>query len=149
MFWGLILAGAVAVLPVQGGLNETLKSMPATTFTPNIVLSDCTGSTGKSHWGYVVTDTPNGSHTEAGGVVVHNITDICINPHQVDPYSSLRHEYGHFYWYTTGKEAWAAAMFGGYETSAECFAKIHGATTFGEGGCPSSTEASMRKEMGW
>jgi hypothetical protein len=111
-----------------------------------IVVSVCTGGTGGAHWGYYNNGATGGTVPESDGAVVP-LGAVCINPSQPDVYSTLAHELGHKYFWEHGLWDYTTEHYGGSETAAECFAKIYGATVFGQGGCADDMARRMRVEL--
>jgi hypothetical protein len=112
-----------------------------------VLLSECTGDTGASHWGFYNNGANGGAITEPGGVVIP-VGALCVNPVQPDIYSTLVHELGHKYFWEHNLWEFTKARFGGSERAAECFAAVFGATVFGEGGCSTDDVQSMRILLG-
>jgi hypothetical protein len=112
-----------------------------------VVLSECAGGTSNAHWGYYNNGALGGSISEPDGVIVP-LGAVCINPAQPDVYSSLLHELGHKYFWEHGLWESTKSQFGGSERAAECFAKVFGATVFGEGGCSDTDAQRMRIMLG-
>lgn len=115
---------------------------------PQVVLAGCYGGTSRAHWGYFNNGAAGGAVTEPGGIVVP-LSAICINLAQPDVYSALVHEMGHKWFWETGQWASSSAAYGGREQAAECFAKIWGASYFGQGGCSDDIAARMQAQYGW
>jgi hypothetical protein len=111
-----------------------------------VAMSVCTGGTGMEHWGYFNNGANGGAVPEPDGAVVP-LGALCINPVQPDVFSTVLHELGHKYFWDQGLWEYARTHFGGSETAAECFAKIYGATVFGEGGCPDALADRMRAQL--
>jgi hypothetical protein len=111
-----------------------------------IVLSVCAGGTKMEHWGYFNNGANGGAVPEPDGAVVP-LGALCINPAQPDVFSTVLHELGHKYFWDIGLWDYTRSHFGGSETAAECFAKIYGATVFGEGGCSDALADRMRTQL--
>jgi hypothetical protein len=112
-----------------------------------VVLSSCTGGSGVSHWGYYNNGAEGGEVHEPDGVVVP-VGALCVNPAQPDIYSNLLHNLGLKYLWENGLWDSTKATFGGVHNAAECFAKVYGATVFGQGGCSDSDASRMRSLLG-
>lgn len=113
-----------------------------------VAFSGCWGRTNSTHWGYYNFAGIGTTVIEPDGAVVQP-GEVCLNPSQPSPYSSLLHELGHKFFWESGLWDRIIAEYGSYQRGAECFGTIWGATVFGTGGCPVDQELQMRAEFGW
>ena len=117
----------VPVVPAPTSDLEHARAMGVPgSATASVEFSGCWGRTDSTHWGYYNYLGTGTAVIERDGVVVQP-GQICVNPNQASPYSTLLHELGHKWVWENGLWDRIISEYGTYQRGAECFAAIWGA----------------------